>query len=177
MKVLLTQDVYKLGHAGEVKTVADGYGRNFLLPRAMAVLATMAALKQSEAVKSRAVKQRATMQSDIDATAQVIGGHTVHFTVRAGEKGKLYGSITSASIAAELSKLLGKEFDKRKVALREPIRDVGTYVVPVRLAADVAPTVTVIVQAEGVKQTVAPVAEAPVEAAVAPAEAPATPEA
>jgi large subunit ribosomal protein L9 len=144
MKVLLTQDVYKLGHAGEVKTVADGYGRNFLLPRGLAFLATAGAIKQAESVKTRAVKTRATQQSDIDATAQVLTGQTIHFTARAGEKGKLYGSITSATIAAEIAKLLGKEFDKRKVALREPIRDVGTYVVPVRLAADVAPTVTVV---------------------------------
>ena len=163
MKVLLTQDVYKLGHAGEVKTVADGYGRNFLLPRGLAFLATAGAIRQAESVKTRAVKTRATKQSDIDATAQVLTGQTIHFTARAGEKGKLYGSITSATIAAELAKLLGKEFDKRKVALREPIRDVGTYVVPVRLAADVAPTVTVVVLAEGVKQVVAaaPVAAEP----------------
>ncbi|MBX7213465.1 MAG: 50S ribosomal protein L9 [Thermoflexales bacterium] len=172
MKVLLTQDVYKLGHAGEVKTVADGYGRNFLLPRGMAVLATGAALKQSEVVKGRALKQRAAMQSDIDATAQVLNGQAVHFIVRAGEKGKLYGSITSASIAAELSKLLGKEVDKRKVALREPIRDVGSYRVPVRLAADVAPEVTVVVQAEGAKQAEAQAAAAP-EAAAPEVEAPA----
>lgn len=168
MKVLLTQDVYKLGHAGEIKTVADGYGRNFLLPRGVAILATSTALRQAEAVKSRALKERAAMQSDIDATAQVLSGATVHFTVRAGEKGKLYGSITSASIAEELGKLLGKEFDKRKVALREPIRDVGTYAVTVRLAADVAPNVTVVVQSEGAKQ-----AEASAPAETAPAEAPA----
>ena len=174
MKVLLTQDVYKLGHAGEVKTVADGYGRNFLLPRAMAILATAGAVKQAEAVKTRAVKTRATQQSDIDATAQVLTGQTIHFTARAGEKGKLYGSITSATIAAEIAKLLGKEFDKRKVALREPIRDVGTYVIPVRLAADVAPTLTVVVQAEGVKQTIQP---APAAEAAAPAAEEAAPEA
>src|SRR5690348_3990225 len=132
MKVLLTQDVYNLGHAGEVKNVADGYGRNYLLPRGMAVLATTGTLKRADAVRNAAVKHRAQEQSDMEAVASVIGGQTVHFAVRTGEKGKLYGSITAGNIADKLTQILGKEFDKRKVVLREPIRDIGTHVVPVR---------------------------------------------
>ena len=182
MKVLLTQDVYNLGHAGEVKTVADGYGRNFLLPRAMAVLATVGTLKRADAVRAAAIKRRAQEQSDIEAVAQVINGQTYHFMVRTGEKGKLYGSITAGAIAEKIGKTLGKEFDKRKVALREPIRDIGAHVVIVRLSADVAPTVNVIVTPEGVVATPAP-ASAPVAVAAdavpapdaAPAAAPATP--
>jgi large subunit ribosomal protein L9 len=176
MKVLLTQDVYNLGHAGEVKTVADGYGRNFLLPRGMAVLATVGTLKRADAVRGAAVKRRAQEQSDMEAVAEVINGQTYHFMVRTGEKGKLYGSITSASIAERISQTLGKEFDKRKVALREPIRDIGMHVVTVRLSADVAPTVNVIVTPEGVvaptieASPAAPAAEAvPVTEAAAPA--------
>jgi large subunit ribosomal protein L9 len=156
MKVLLTQDVYNLGHAGEVKTVADGYGRNFLLPRNMAVLATPAALKRAERIKLAATEKRAREKADVDSLAQVIGGNTLTFTVRAGEKGKLFGSITASHIADQITKILGSEFDKRKVALREPIREVGTYTVPIRLSADIAPNVTVIVQPEGVVQVEQP---------------------
>jgi large subunit ribosomal protein L9 len=169
MKVLLTQDVYNLGHAGEVKTVADGYGRNYLLPRSMAVLATAGSLKRADSVRTAAVRRRAVEQSDIDAIAQVINGVTLHFNARTGEKGKLYGSITSTQVAEKLSELLGKEFDKRKVALREPIRDIGTHPIVIRLSTDVTPTVNVVVTPEGVA---APTAAAPAgEAAAAPAEA------
>src|SRR6266542_6903322 len=111
MKVLLTQDVYNLGHAGEVKTVADGYGRNFLLPRGMAVLATEGTIKRADAVRNAGLKRRAQEQSDMEAVAQVINGVTLHFTARTGEKGKLFGSITTANISDKLSQILGKEFD------------------------------------------------------------------
>ena len=152
MKVLLTQDVYNLGHAGEVKSVADGYGRNYLLPRGMAVLATAGAVKRADTIKMAAVRRRAQEQSDMQAVAQVINGVTVTFTARTGEKGKLYGSITSAQIADKISAVLGKEFDRRKIALREPIRMVGNYPVQVRLATDIVPVVNVVVTQEGISQ-------------------------
>ena len=168
MKVLLTQDVYNLGHAGEVKNVADGYGRNYLLPRSMAVLATAGSLKRADAVRTAAVKRRAQEQSDMEAVAQVIGGQVLHFQVRTGEKGKLYGSITAGNIAEKLTQILGKEFDKRKVALREPIRDIGTHAVTIRLTAEITPIVNVIITPEGVAAPVAaPAAEAAPEAATA----------
>jgi large subunit ribosomal protein L9 len=149
MKILLTQDVDNLGHAGDVKTVADGYGRNFLLPRGLAVLATAGALKSADRMKAAAVARRAKEKADVDAIAQVINGQTLHFTARAGEKGKLFGSITSANIAAELSKKLGSQFDKRKVALREPLREAGSHSVTIKLASDVHPQVTVVITPEG----------------------------
>ena len=165
MKVLLTQDVYNLGHAGEVKTVADGYGRNYLLPRGLAVIATNSTVKRADAVKTAGLKRRAQEQSDMEAVAQVINGVNIQFTARTGEKGKLFGSITAGNIADKLGQLLGKEFDKRKVALREPIREIGTHVITIRLATDISPTVNVIIVPEGV--TAAPAA-APVEAAAQP---------
>ena len=166
MKVLLTQDVYNLGHAGEVKTVADGYGRNYLLPRGLAVLATTGTLKRADSVRAAAVKRRAQEQSDMEALSQVINGVSLTFTARTGEKGKLYGSITTANIADKLTTLIGKEFDKRKIALREPIRDIGNHVVTIRLTADITPTVNVIITPEGQMAT-APTAEAtPQEPAV-----------
>lgn len=149
MKVLLLQDVYNLGLAGEVKTVADGYGRNYLLPRGLAVLATPSAVKRAERIKQAAIEKRAREKADLGALAQVISSMNLVFNVRTGEKGKLYGSITSAQIADAIARHIGSEFDKRKVALREPIREIGTYTVPVRLSAEVAPTVTVVVQQEG----------------------------
>jgi large subunit ribosomal protein L9 len=149
MKVLLLQDVYNLGQAGEVKTVADGYGRNYLLPRGMAILATPAAIRRAERIKQAAVERRAREKSDIEALAQVIGSMKLTFSARTGEKGKLYGSITSAQIADAISRKLGAEFDKRKIALREPIREIGTYSIPVRLSAETASAVTVVVQQEG----------------------------
>ena len=106
-------------------------------------------LKRAEAVRSAALKRRAQEQTDLEAVAHVIKDQTFHFTVRTGEKGKVFGSITAAAIAEKLGALLGKEFDKRKVALREPIRDIGTHIVTVRLSADVGPTVNVVVTPEG----------------------------
>lgn len=150
MKVLLTQDVYNLGHAGDVKIIADGYGRNFLLPRGMAVLASSGAIKSAERIKARSVERRARNRADVEAQAAVIGGTTVYLNARSGEKGKLFGSITAANIADELSKKLGSEFDKRKVGLREPIREIGSYNVTIRLATDVTPNITVVVLPEGV---------------------------
>jgi large subunit ribosomal protein L9 len=134
----------------------------------MAILATPAALKRAERLKAAATEKRAREKADIDALSSVIGGSTFTFNVRAGEKGKLYGSITATQIADAISQKLGSEFDKRKVALREPIREVGTYSVPIRLSADASPNVTVVVQPEGVQKVEAPVAE---EAEAAEAEA------
>ena len=174
MKVLLTQDVFKLGTAGEVKIVADGYGRNFLLTQGMAVLATPGALKRADALRDRALKLRAAQQSEIDAVAKVINGTALHFFARAGEKGKLFGSITAQNIADKLTAHLKSEtpFDKRKVMLREPIREVGSHQVTIRLGHDVNPQVTVVVTPEGViaKPPVVQI-EAPVEATEPVAEA------
>jgi len=151
MKVLLLQDVYNLGQAGEVKAVADGYGRNYLLPMGLATLATPAALKRAERIKQAALEKRAREKSDADALAQVISNAKLTFTARAGEKGKLYGSITASQIAQALAEKVGLEsFDKRKIALREPIREVGTYSVTVRLSAESTPNVTVVVLPEGI---------------------------
>jgi large subunit ribosomal protein L9 len=148
MKVLLTQDVYNLGHAGDVKSVADGYGRNYLLPRGMAVLATPGAVKRAETIKTAAVRRRAQEQSDMQAVAQVINGVTVNFTVRTGEKGKLYGSITPAMITDAVKKKSGVEIQRRQMDF-EPIRALGTYKVHVRLTVDLVPEITVIVHREG----------------------------
>ena len=168
MKVLLTKDVDNLGHAGDVKLIADGYGRNFLLPRGMAVLATVGALKGADRVKGAATARRAKDKADVESIAQVINGTVLHFSAKAGEKGKLFGSITNANIADELSKKLGREFDKRKIALREPLREAGSHTVVIKLGGDVNPSVTVVITPDGV--VAAPPAPAAPVAEAAPAE-------
>src|SRR5512137_744633 len=98
MKVLLIKDVYKLGHAGDVKKVADGYGRNFLIPQGLAVLATPGALRQTEHIRSRAAAVRAQANQEMSGAAAQLTNLVLAFPAKAGETGKLYGSITPAMI-------------------------------------------------------------------------------
>lgn len=161
MKVLLLKDVYKLGRAGDVKRVADGFGRNFLLPQGLAVLATPGAIKQSEHIRAKANEQRALLNKEMDVIAKRVDGVYVAFGARASETGKLYGSITTQMIAEALSKKTGVEISRRQVD-SQPVRTLGTYKVNVRLTVDLVPHVTVVVHREG-EQPVLP--EAPAAAA------------
>jgi large subunit ribosomal protein L9 len=149
MQVLLLQDVDNLGYAGDVKKVADGFGRNYLLPRNMAVLATRGALKQSETIRKAAEKRRAHEMADAQAMANQLAGVELYFERRAGETGKLYGSVTSGDIVDGLKTKTGLEIDKRKVALPEPIRQLGQQEVTIKLMIDVATSVKVHVLPEG----------------------------
>lgn len=149
MKVLLVQDVDNLGYAGDVKKVADGFGRNYLIPRNMAVLATPGALKQAETIRKAAEKRRAHETADAQAMANQLAGVELFFERRAGETGKLYGSVTSGEIADGIKAKTGLEIDKRKVALPEPIRQLGEQEVTVKLMIDVATTIKVHVLPEG----------------------------
>ncbi len=148
MKVLLTKDVYKLGRAGDVKRVADGYGRNYLLPQGLAVLATPGALKRVEAIRSKAAVQRAELNKEMSGMAGQLKGVYLSFGVKAGETGKLYGSVTHAMIAEELSKKVGVTFDRNQIEC-EPIRTLGDFPVLVRLTVDLLPEITVYVHREG----------------------------
>jgi large subunit ribosomal protein L9 len=148
MKVLLIKDVYKLGRAGDVKKVADGYGRNYLLPQGMAVLATPGALKQAEFIRSQAEKQRKDLNQEMSGVAERINGLVLTFPVRASETGKLYGSISTQMIAETLSQKAGLEVSRRQMDI-EPLRSLGQYQVPIRLTVDLIPEVTVIVHREG----------------------------
>ncbi len=168
MKVLLLEDVDKLGLAGKVVTVSDGYARNYLLPRRLAKVASPGALQQAEQVRKSGERKRAQLMSDAQAQAQRIAGVTLTFRARAGDKGKLYGSITTAELAEALGRELGLEFDRRKID-SDPLRQVGEHAVPVRLMADVSATFKVVIEAEGVEPAAAEAAEAP-EAPETPAE-------
>ncbi|MBA2520093.1 MAG: 50S ribosomal protein L9 [Chloroflexia bacterium] len=148
MKIVLRQDVPKVGEAGTIQTVSNGYGRNYLIPQGLAVVATAGEIKVAEhnlAVKARKiVKQEEQMQSLADR----IAGQRLEFIARAGEQGRLYGSITAGDVAERLSAAIGEEIDRRKVVLDESIRTVGTYTVAVHLVGRLRPQVTVVVTGE-----------------------------
>jgi large subunit ribosomal protein L9 len=162
MKVLLLKDVYKLGRAGEIKKVADGFGRNFLLPQKLAVLATPGALKQVERIRSQAEVRRTELNSELKTLADQINGITVVFAAKAGETGKLYGSITTQDVATAIQEKTRFEVKKQQVDM-QPIRNLGEFTAYVRLTMDLVPEVKVIVHREG---------EAIEEASPASAEAP-----
>jgi len=149
MKVLLTEDIPSLGLAGEVHTVARGYARNYLLPRREAILATKGALKQAEDIRQAAIRKRAQERSNADAQAEVLSSQQLLFNVRAGENDRLYGSITTSDIATRLEDTVEFEVDRRRIALNQPIRELGLYDVTIRLMAEVDATFAVAVVREG----------------------------
>jgi large subunit ribosomal protein L9 len=170
MKVLLLKDVYKLGRAGDVKKVADGYGRNFLLPQKLAVLATPGALKQVEKIRSQAEIRRTELNSELKSLADQISGVTVVFPVKAGETGKLYGSITTQDVATAIQEKTRFEVKKQQIDM-QPIRNLGEYTAHVRLTMDLVPEVKIIVHREG--EAIDDGSAAPAEAPEAQAETPA----
>lgn len=147
MKVLLKQDVENLGYAGEVRTVSDGYGRNFLIPNGLALVATPGAMKQAENWRKKAETHREEQRAEYEALSAKIKEVRLSFKARAGETGKLYGSVTTAMIADELNEALGTEIDRRKVGV-EPLRQLGEHNVVVRLSADFHPEFVVVVENE-----------------------------
>jgi len=148
MKVLLIKDVYKLGRAGEVKKVAAGYGRNYLLPQGLAVLATAGALKQAEKIGSQAQIRRTELNSELKDLAGHINGVTLTFAAKAGETGKLYGSITTNDVAAAIQEKTRYEVKKQQIDM-QPIRNLGEFTAHVRLTMDLVPEVKIIVHREG----------------------------
>lgn len=148
MKVLLLEDVYKLGRAGEVKRVADGYGRNYLLPQGLAVLATPGALKQAEHIKRSAAERREVLNQEMGDIAEQLAGVVLTFPARASETGKLYGSVTTQMIADALSEKVGVEIERRQIDA-QPLRSLGEHNVAIRLTVDLVPEVAVIVHREG----------------------------
>ena len=174
MKVLLTKDVYKLGRAGDIKKVADGYGRNFLIPQGLAVLATPGALKQVERIRSQAEVRRTELNSELKDLASHINGITLVFDAKAGETGKLYGSITTQDVANAIQEKTRYEVKKQQIDM-QPIRNLGEFIAHVRLTMDLVPEVKIIVHREGeALEEGAVLVQASTEAqAEAPAETPA----
>ncbi len=175
MKVMLVKDVYKLGRAGDVKKVADGYGRNFLLPQGLAVLATAGALKQTEKIRKQAEIRRTELNSELKDLATQIGAVVLNFAAKAGETGKLYGSITTQDVATAISEQTRYEVKKQQVDI-QPIRTLGEFKARVRLTMDLVPEVKIIVYREGEAHEDGAPAEG-AEATTAEAATPAEPEA
>jgi large subunit ribosomal protein L9 len=148
MKVLLIKDVYKLGRAGDVKKVADGFGRNFLIPQGLAVLATAGAMKQIEKIKSQAEIRRTELNTELKGLADQIQGVVLTFPAKAGETGKLYGSITTQDIATALQEKTRFEVKRQQVDT-QPIRTLGEFTAHVRLTMDLVPEIKIIVHREG----------------------------
>ncbi len=148
MKIVLRQDVPKLGEAGSVQTVANGYGRNYLIPQGMAVVATPGELKT--AAHNQAVKDRKIVKQDeqLQSLADKIDGQRLEFTARAGTGGRLYGSITAGDIAERLAGVVGEEIDRRRVVLDDSIRTMGEHRVTVHLVGRLRPEIRVVVQGE-----------------------------
>jgi large subunit ribosomal protein L9 len=162
MEVILKDDVANLGHRGDVVKVADGYARNFLLPRKLALQATAANKAVIEQMKAAAARRAATEKAQAEDLATKLAPVVLSFTRKAGEQGHLFGSVTSADISTELA-AQGFEIDRRKIQLDEPLKSVGEFAVTIRLYREVAGTVKVKVAAEATEET-APVAEAEVVA-------------
>lgn len=149
MKVLLLEDVEKLGSAGDIKEVSAGYGRNYLLPKKLAVFATSGMIKQAEEKLSKRRRSEERQRNALQDLADRISGLSLRFEARVGEQDRLYGSITSADIAERLAQTLGEEIDRRKIELGDPIKRAGLYSVAVRLMAGLEPRINVIVEGEG----------------------------
>ncbi len=179
MKVLLIKDVYKLGHAGDVKKVANGFGRNFLIPQGLAILATPGTLKQVDQIRKKAAERRAVLNNELSGVASQISGKVFTFASKAGETGKLYGSITTQMIADAINQKLGTNIDRHLIEV-EPIRTLGEHKARVRLTVDLVPEIKIIVHREGEAVAVQveqeapaaePLPEAPEEAMEEPADA------
>jgi len=151
MEVILKEDVAQLGHRGDVVKVADGYGRNFLLPKKLAIEATAGNKKVIEQMKASAVRKTQKDKSDAEALAKQFEGVNVTITRRTGEQDQLFGSVTTSDIAAELEKQ-GFTVDRRKIELDQPIKTLGNFDVKIRLFREVTATVKVTVAKEEVAQ-------------------------
>lgn len=148
MKVLLINDVYKLGRAGEIKKVAAGYGRNYLIPQGLAVPVTAGSTQQAERIRVKATERRAALNEELRDVAEVLGGKVLTFPVKAGETGRLYGSVNNEEIVKMIQTSFEIKLEKRQVET-EPIRQLGTYKIPVHLTMDLVPELTVIIHREG----------------------------
>jgi large subunit ribosomal protein L9 len=168
MEVILKEDVVNLGHRGDVVKVADGYARNFLLPRKLAMQATQANKAVIEQMKAAAARRAATEKAQAEEFAVKLTPVALSFTRKSGENGQLFGSVTSADIASDLE-AKGFEIDRRKIQLAEPLKTVGDYDVPIKLYREVVAHIKVTVVAEVVVEEAAAEASAEPAEAVAPA--------
>ena len=137
MKVILTKDIANQGKQGDVLTVADGYARNYLFPRKLAIEAAGGAMKNLQLREAQEDRRAEKLRQEADRLAEQMTDKTVTISVKAGQNDRLYGRVTAADIAEAAEKTLGIKLDKRKVGLLDPIKAVGEYEVPIKLHRDV----------------------------------------
>lgn len=148
MKVLLKEDVEKLGEAGDIVTVADGYARNYLIPNQLAVKATPGQVKQVDVIRQQAQVKRDRLLAEMAYLTEKLNGLQLTFEANASEKGRLYGSVTPEAIIEAIQAKTGEEIDRRKLET-DPLRQLGVHTISVRLGADFVPELTVIIHREG----------------------------
>ncbi|HZA25238.1 MAG TPA: 50S ribosomal protein L9 [Dehalococcoidia bacterium] len=148
MHVIFLQDVPNKAHAGEVKRVADGYARNYLLPKGLAQIATPEILKRVHKIKAAGDEQRLRETEALEELAQMLDDTAIKVSARVTPNGRYYGSITSTHIAEELARTVGREIDRRIVEVIEPIREPGEYEVALRLSGDIYATIHIMAEAE-----------------------------
>jgi large subunit ribosomal protein L9 len=149
VKIILTQDVDKLGTAGSLQDVKPGYARNYLIPKGLAEAATAGMIKQAEARLAAEQRRIVKQEQELQSLADRIDGVRLEFVARAGEQGRLFGSVTNADIAERLSQAIGQEVDRRKVDLPNGIHEIGEFPVTIRLVGRLAPRITAVVLPEG----------------------------
>jgi large subunit ribosomal protein L9 len=143
MRIILQKEVEKLGAPGDIVQVADGYARNYLIPRGFAAPATKGAVRHAERLRSGHEERLRRAKADAEATAARLAKAPLRISAQAGEDGRLFGSITAQDVADELSKTLDEQVDRRRIHLEDPIRSLGAHEVQVHLHPDVDATVTV----------------------------------
>ncbi len=148
MKVILIDNIPKLGEVGDVCDVADGYARNYLLPQGSAIVATEGALAQVDNLKRQELRRRERVRGDAVLFKEVLEELSLAFEAKVGETGRLYGSITSGDIAERVEEVAGYELDRRKIILDNPLKELGRFEVSVRLLPDVTAQLSVLVEPE-----------------------------
>lgn len=147
MDVILLQDLYKHGVAGEVVKVADGFARNYLIPRKIAIKASKSALRQTEAVRQNVEARKAQYSNRLNDLARQIDGVELIFGRRAASTGKLFGSVTTQDIADALDRKTGVDLNRRRIS-QQSLREIGTHHVPVRLGSETSPTLVITIVPE-----------------------------
>ena len=146
MKIILKQDVDNLGGAGDIVEVADGYGNNFLMPRGLAMRATKGAIADADAMKRARAKREAATQAEANEQKAALEVRPVRIQAKAGEDGKLYGSVGSTAVAEAVWEQLSVKLDRRRIAMDRPLKDIGDHEVPARLPGGVVATLKVRVE-------------------------------
>ena len=151
MKVVLLEDVPGKGRAGEIREVSKGYAKNFLLPRGLALIATPDVQKRVELRLEKESLEESVDRERLVELAQQIEGKEIRFKARVGGGERLFGSITAADVAEQLSGIIGSVVDKKRIDIEKPFHQTGSYEIAVKLASDIRPNITVVIEEEEVE--------------------------